>query len=193
MAVGWAGLTHVWEHHVLAWACPGNSTRGGHGCEPGQQDRMRGWGRRCPGPTLTWHWPPCPEGGLAGGCPKLHLLKPLLPQHLSPWVKSPKGPRRVRGAWPECLPAAVLPRTPADQRECPRAASWSLLGCMPFPWPRTTPWGPRISTAQCYEQHCPLLGCGQRTTRVSKCPQGWPLSIEPDGLILGSPPERREG
>ena len=103
------------------------------------------------GPTLTWRTGPRAQRvAWQGGCPKLHLLKPLLPQHLSPWIKSPKGHERVRAlGLSACLLQFFLEHLQISV-SAPGRPAQSLLGRMPFPWPRATPWDPRIS-------HCPVL------------------------------------
>lgn len=66
---------------------------GGRGREPGQQDGVTGRGALHRGLALTWHAGPPTQ---KGGCRQGTYMKPPLPQHLSPWIKSPRGHERVR-------------------------------------------------------------------------------------------------
>ena len=172
--MGWGRTDpHVWEHHVLAWAWLESPPGVAMAVSQASRTERRGGGGAAQGAHSDLaHWPPCPEGGLAGRLPQAAPIEAPSSPAPEPMDQVPEGPRTGAGTRPECLPAAVLPRTPADQCECPRAAHTAP------PRPHACPpaWGPQCGaltspTAQCCEQRCPLLGCGQRTARVSKCPQ----------------------
>ena len=73
------------------------------------------------------------EGGLAGRLPQAAPIEAPSSSAPEPMDQVPEGPRAGAGGRPECLPAAVLPTTPADQRECSRAACEAPL------WPHAHP------------------------------------------------------
>ena len=103
------------------------------------------------GPTLIWcTGPRAQRVAWQGGCPKLHLLKPLLPQHLSPWIKSPRGHERVRAVGlSACLLQFFLQHLQISV-SAPGRPVRPLFSRMPIPWPGATAWGPRVS-------HCLVL------------------------------------
>ena len=179
--------------------------RGGRGRKPHQQDRMRGWGSAAQGAHSDLvHWPPCPEGGLAGRLPQAAPIEAPSFSAPEPVDQVPEGPRAGAGAWPECLPAAVLPRTPADQRECPRAACVVPPRLHALPLAQDHTMGP---------SHLPLPSATSSTVlswAVDRGPQGsasvlraghsasnlmgLSLGARPTpGRVMGTPCERRSG
>lgn len=118
----------------------------------------------------------------------------------------PEGPRAGAGTWPERLPAAALPETPAHQREYQVVTRTATPLPCPHSWPLglgTTARGPCVS--ECQHALCPSASCclgssripasatvlflsrGRRAMRARNCPQGWPPGVDLMGtLVLGS-------
>lgn len=170
--------------------------RGGRGRKPHQQDRTRGLGSAAQGAHSDLvHWPPCPEGGLAGRLPQAAPTEAPSSSAPEPMDQVPEGPRAGAGGRPECLPAAVLPSTPADQRECPRAACEAPLQ----PHAHPLAWGHSMGPSR-----LPLPGAVSGTVlswAVDRGPQG-SASVPRAGhsalnlmgsLILRSLPDTEKG
>lgn len=148
------------------------------------------------GPTLTWRTGPHAQRvAWPGGCPKLHLSKPLLPQHLSPWIKSPRGHERVRAlGLSACLLQFFLEHLQISV-SAPGQPARPLPGPMPVPPPGNHSVGP---------SHLPLPIAASSTVlsyAVDRGPQGSASVLRAGhsalnlmgSLVLGSRPDAGKG
>lgn len=117
-------------------------------------------------------------------------MRPPLPQHLSPWIKSPRGHERLRAlGLSACLLQDFLEHLHVSVSAPRRPCAWVpwLGDCWLWPPCPRAPYQPPGPLAVALgSSHVPQVPPSSFWDRGQKTPRGWPLSLTVI-LVLGSP------
>ena len=181
--MGWGRTDpHVWEHHVLAWAWLESPPGVAMAVSQASRTERRGGGGAAQGAHSDLaHWPPCPEGGLAGRLPQAAPIEAPSSQHLSPWIKSPRGHERVRAlGLSACLLQFFLEHLQISV-SAPGQPTRPLPGPMPVPRPGAHSVGPSHLPLPSAVSSAVLSWAVDRGPQESASVLSWPVGTESDG------------